>query len=281
MAFQQDITSLQAPDVSNYAETARITSIEFTNNNFNLTHTKEVEWPNAHVPGWGDGAKDSGDIEWTLWVVLPVGANRWITTGCIEFWEGKKSGVGGPFSDAAKNWYYFVPEMVAAPQGPGTMVGFFVTQGDFRRKNVTGTGTPGEAPFQERSNVVFVAVPQGEWTYRFDTGPLVPAPVPVPEPVPVPVPTPTPEPPAPPPPPPPAPINTSMILNMLATLATHDDITRLRQEIIDLAKQLASVLTTVPVSPATPAPSSTVVAAATAAATVNTIASIFKLFGKK
>lgn len=263
MAFQQDITCLQSPDVSNYAETARVTSIEFTANNFILTHTKEgAGWPNTHVPGWGDGGADTGDIEWTLWVVLPVSLNRWIATGCVEFWEGKKTGVGGPFSDAARNWYYYVPEMVSAPQGPGTVVGFFAVQGDERRKNFMTV--------QERSNVVFVQVPNGPFKYTFDE-PVVPVPVPdVPSPAPQPDPIPVPVP----PPVVPAADYTMRFDNIdtaIKALPTRTEVQTAVKQLLALfgAHASAGSNVTVPTTPNS--------AATTAAA----ITSIVSLFGKK
>lgn len=157
-----------ATDVGQWPATARITSIEFTPTDLTVRHTKEDSWPEVKPEGW------AGGIQWTLWPVVKVNG-QWHTTGCIEFWKGRQS-VGGPFSRAALDWYYFIPEMGVQPF-PGDVVGFFVTSGDERRKDV--------ASVRERSDIVVLTVPKGE-VGRFEFPADAPAQPPVPVPVPIP-----------------------------------------------------------------------------------------------
>lgn len=182
MPFPVPIECVGAPNVSDWPETAQITGIDFRVNDLEIWHSKQGSWPDVHVPGWGDGAADTGNIQWTLWPVIRVD-DRWLTTGCIEFWIGRRN-VGGPFSSAAKDWYYWEPQMAGHQPGAGEKVGFFVTAGDHRRKDFSVV--------QERSAVVWVTVPANDTgTFHFDTAPVPavePVPVPVPPLAPVPVP---------------------------------------------------------------------------------------------
>lgn len=147
-----DIVIHQAPDVREWKETAQITSVVMTPDDFVLIHTKEGgpdSWPDVTPPGW------AGPIQWTLWAVVKGADGQWHTTGCIELWYGRWS-TGGPLSKAKQDWFYFVPEM-SQPQ-IGDEVGFFATAGDQRRKDVHAV--------TERSNIVVVPY-QLLATYKF------------------------------------------------------------------------------------------------------------------
>lgn len=160
-----------SPDVKTWSPTARITRLEFTQGDFLVT-LDDIgnNWPEDIPPGW------DGGVQFTLWVVI-----NGYTTGCIEFWKGR-AGVGGPFAKAAQDWYYFASEFQGHQPQEGEKVGFFVTQGDARRKDVHSKA--------ERSEIVWVLIPGGPVVFDF-TGPSpVPAPTPTPDPGPTPVPVP-------------------------------------------------------------------------------------------
>jgi len=159
-----------SPDVRDWAITAAITRIEFLPNDVRVEFTKQNgpgRWPDVVPPGW------DGPIQWTLWAVIKVDG-QWFTTGCIEFWNDRE-GVGGPFSAARQDWYYFVPEMNHQP-GPGEQVGFFACAGDQRRKDIRSV--------EERSNIVTLPVPvHDSGVFTFD-GTVPPMPGPGPDPIP-------------------------------------------------------------------------------------------------
>lgn len=145
---QVDIMTVEvvggSPDVRSYTRTSVVTSIEFHRNDFQLRHTKENTWPEVTPPGW------DGGIQWTLWPVVKSRDGRWLTTGAIEFWRGRR-GVDGPFSNALKDWFYYTD--MPQPK-PGEQVGFFATAGDQRRKDVPSV--------HERSNIVLVTIPHDD-----------------------------------------------------------------------------------------------------------------------
>lgn len=176
MLFEVDVDIRSGPDVRGWAETARITSIEFRPDNFLVRHTKETgpnAWPEVHIPGWGDGGADKGNIQWTLWAVIWADGG-WRAAGCIEFWVDPTKGVNGPFSNAAKDWWYGFSGMAGHQPGPGDRVGFFVTAGDERNKDIESV--------QERSAIAWVTVPLGD-TGLFQFSAPVPV-SPTPEPLP-------------------------------------------------------------------------------------------------
>ena len=164
----EQLTIVDAPDVRDWPVTTTITSVEFRPDDVRVAFGKQEgadRWPDVTPPGW------DGPIQWTLWAIVQVGAG-WVTTGCIEFWHGR-AGVGGPFSHAAKDWYYFVPAMAGVQPGPGDEVGFMAVAGDQRRKDVRSV--------HERSNIVLVTVPTHDGgILTFDDAPTPqPSPTPV------------------------------------------------------------------------------------------------------
>lgn len=271
MPFTDAITCL-GTDVSDRPETARITRVEFRPDNFLVRHSKETgpnAWPGVHIPGWGDGGADKGEIQWTLWLVIRVGG-RFVTGGCIEFWPDPTLGVnrGGPapFSDAARNWYYQIPGMAGTQPGVGDRIGIFATAGDQRVKDLFLVA--------ERSNVVWMNVPANDTgVFDFPDAPPVPQPVPAP-PTPIPpTPIPTPIPPAPVPSSPSSPTQLAQILLQILTSlrtintrlnesATHTDITQLQSE---LESQGTAIVTALSHSGTSP----------------DTVSSLLKLFGRK
>lgn len=163
-AFAQDFPTLQylqATNVSAWTETTRITRVELTPTNVTVTFAAQQTWPMTTPPGW------DGGIQYTLWPVVADGRGRWLTTGAIELWKDR-DGVDGPFSRAAQDWYYFVPEMSSLQPSPGARTCLFVTQGDQRRKDAS--------TLKERSNLVCFVVPAsdtGVFTFDDTISPVV------------------------------------------------------------------------------------------------------------
>jgi len=139
---------LRSPNVHDWPVTAAITRLEFRPNDVRVSFTKQDgpdRWPDAVTPGW------DGPLQYTLWVILP---QQKLTCGCIQFWHGRE-GVGGPFSKAAQDWWFRVPEMAAIQPQPGDRAGFFVTAGDARLRTEPTS-------VHERSNIVLVTIPPND-----------------------------------------------------------------------------------------------------------------------
>ncbi len=137
------------PDIASWPITTAITAIDINSSGIALAFSKKDgagRWPEVIPPGW------DGGIAYTLWLVVYTGG-RLVTAGGIEYWHGLERS-GGPPSQIAQNWYYS-----PAVWGPlsshqpvvGEQVGFFVTAGDQRVKDVRAV--------TERSNVVIVRFP--------------------------------------------------------------------------------------------------------------------------
>ena len=138
-----------APDVANWPVTTAITAIDINGGGIAVAFSKKDgpgRWPDVVPPGW------DGGIEYTLWLVVSHGG-RLYTAGGIEYWNGLDRS-GGPPSMIAQNWYdspaVWSPLNQHQP-AVGEQVGFFVTAGDQRAKDVRSV--------TERSNVVIVRFP--------------------------------------------------------------------------------------------------------------------------
>lgn len=135
-----------AGDVANWPVTTRIRVIDANFGGFFVDFDAKSRWPEAVPPGW------TGGIQYTLWLVEKING-RWITAGGVEFWKNLER-QGGPPSRVASNWYYNPQvwgELASHQPAPGEQVGFFVTAGDQRAKDVRVV--------TERSNVVLLPFP--------------------------------------------------------------------------------------------------------------------------
>ncbi len=242
------VTIHNSHDVHGWPATATITRLEFRADGVHVEHTKNQGagcWPNFRPPGW------DGDLQYTLWIFLNI-SGAWHASGCIEFWQSCDKN-GGPPEGFAANWYYAADRwapMTGHQPAPGELVGFMVSAGDARNS--------GAQSVQERSQIVALPFPSsgGVW--------VLPPPVdpPVVPPVDPPVPPP-PDPPVPLPPPVPVPLPTpdrlvqileqavvilqqgsEAIARLEETVATKDDLAKLRSEVLQLGKALAAALAT-------------------------------------
>lgn len=188
------------PDIADWPETATITRVEFRPDNFLVRHSKEGtrpdSWPGAHVPGWGDGGADPGDIQWTLYIVIIAADGQWLTGPTILYYPegvpslGVNRGGAAPFSDAARNWWYQNPGMAGRQPGPGQRIGVLAVAGALRELDVRAVS--------ERSNIAWVTVPDNDLgVYDFPVAQAAPPPPPPPpsepQPQPLPLPRPAPE----------------------------------------------------------------------------------------
>lgn len=170
-----------APDVASWPITTAITRLDLGASNCDVEFSMKEVWPNVPIPGWGGGS-----IAYTLWMVRSVGGQVYAGGG-IEFWNGStgnptRVGGCGPAANYVQNWFYdpsWGPLNTAGELTPGETVGFFVTAGDARAKDVRTVTA--------RSAVVAVRWPGGAGgSFTFDGPPppvVAPPPVIVPPPV--------------------------------------------------------------------------------------------------
>ena len=115
-------------------------------------HDAKNRWPEVTPAGW------DGGIQYTLWCVMNING-QWVTAGGVEYWKGLAR-QGGPPSRLSSNWYYSAAvwgELSSHQPAPGETVGFFVTAGDQRAKDVRAV--------TERSNVVLLPFPSDSGGY--------------------------------------------------------------------------------------------------------------------
>jgi hypothetical protein len=153
---QAVITGGSPRDVASWPITTQIDAMDF-GNGVRVDFSKKGgpgRWPDVTPPGW------DGPLQYTLWMVVNVGG-QWYTSGGVEFWYGLDRS-GGPAAQFAYNWYYnpqvWGPLANHQP-GNGEQVGFFVTAGDARAKDVRSV--------TERSNVVAMPFPSGGGYFTF------------------------------------------------------------------------------------------------------------------
>ena len=156
--LHQVIVRGPSTDVANWPVTTSIRMLDFNSSGVSVDFSKRDgpgRWPDVVPPGW------TGGIEYTLWMVVNIGG-QWYTAGGVEFWNGLVRS-GGPPSQFASNWYYnpqIWGPLDSHQPAPGEQVGFFVTAGDQRAKDVRIV--------TERSNVVLVPFPSDSGaTYTF------------------------------------------------------------------------------------------------------------------
>jgi hypothetical protein len=142
-------------DVANWPVTTTIRVLDFNSSGVFVDFSKKNgagRWPDVVPSGW------AGGIEYTMWMVVNING-QWYTAGGVEFWNGLDRS-GGPPSQFAHNWYYNAQvwgPLDSHQPAPGEQVGFFVTAGDQRAKDVRAV--------TERSNVVLVPFPSDGGAY--------------------------------------------------------------------------------------------------------------------
>jgi hypothetical protein len=152
---QVTITGGSAANVADWPITTTIRAMDFNAGGVALDFSKKDgagRWPDVTPPGW------DGPLQYTIWMIVSHGG-RLYTSGGVEFWHGLARS-GGPPSRYAANWYY-TPQVWGAlashQPAVGEQVGFFVTAGDQRAKDVRSVS--------ERSNIVVVHFPSDAGGY--------------------------------------------------------------------------------------------------------------------
>jgi hypothetical protein len=146
---QATVTASSPADVADWPITTLITTLDLRGDGALVDFSKKDgpgRWPDVTPPGW------DGPIQYTLWIVENING-RWYTSGGIEFWYGLSRN-GGPPSQYGRNWFYAEAVWGALANrqpGVGEQVGFFITAGDARARDVHAV--------RERSNVVMVPFP--------------------------------------------------------------------------------------------------------------------------
>jgi hypothetical protein len=159
-------TMVDSPtDFANWAETAKITSVHFSDIAF------EVDFDRRNDPNrWGDTPFGTGSLQYTLGMCAKMGG-RWFCSGVVQFWFGRELTASTPPSYVGRNWFYDARwgPMQGYQPADGETVGLFVGGGNLRDHPA------GDASyFKERSNVAFVTWQNGgDTTYTFSHGKVV------------------------------------------------------------------------------------------------------------
>ena len=218
---------VRGPDVRSWPITKTITSVTFTPNDTVVAYGP-TPWPNQPWGAPGDS------LQFTCWLFRKVNGT-WVGSGFIERWQYGQ-GMGDAPSDYHRNWFYgdrWAPMHEPGPLQPTEQIGFMLTAGAAREDGIEGARS-----IQERTNIVLVpATDTGVFTFAPD--------------VPAEPPASTPNPPQPPAPPVPygdiqdvlkrlddLALGNADIRQLLANVATKDDIREARNEFIKAVKEL-------------------------------------------
>ena len=126
-----DVTWIDNPNMSGWAETSKITSIDFSTGYINVDFDKR-EGPNQWPPApFGDGG--DGQIQYTLGMCFNLGG-RWYCSAAIQFWPGRELKASGPLVNVALDWYYDArwSPMTGHQPAIGELVGIFAANGNVR-----------------------------------------------------------------------------------------------------------------------------------------------------
>jgi len=145
------------PDLASWPITTTLTEVDFTNDGVAPQFSKmdgTGRWPDVIPPGWG------GPLQYTIGMAECI-QGQWYASAVIEVWYGLPAAGGNVAvnSQVAMNWYYDAGRwgLLAGRQpATGETIGIFVASGNLR--NITADD-PTQSPVMERSNVVFVTMP--------------------------------------------------------------------------------------------------------------------------
>ena len=131
-------------DFKNWAETARITSIEFTDGAI------LVDFDRRDGPGrWPDVGFGTGSLEYTLGMCVNL-KSGWNCSATIQFWYGRDLAASGLPSEIGINWWYDPRwgALLGYQPSCGETVGVYVAAGNLRDS--------GNVILKERSNIVLM-----------------------------------------------------------------------------------------------------------------------------
>jgi hypothetical protein len=131
-------------DLGSWAETAHITSIQFTDSAFLVDFDKRTgagRWPDV---GFG-----AGSLEYTLGMCVNIGG-EWNCSATVQFWSGRDLAASGRPDQIGINWWYDGRwgRLIHYQPSFGETVGIFVAAGNLRDR--------GNVITKERSNVVLM-----------------------------------------------------------------------------------------------------------------------------
>jgi hypothetical protein len=131
-------------DFKSWAETAAITSIDFTDDAI-LVDFDRRDGPNR----WPDVGFGSGSLEYTLGMCVNI-QGTWNCSATIQFWYGRDLAASGLPSYIAANWWYDTRWGALQGYQPtcGETVGIYVAAGNLRDS--------GNVIAKERSNIVLM-----------------------------------------------------------------------------------------------------------------------------
>jgi hypothetical protein len=132
------------PDFKSWAETAAITSVEFTEDAI-LVDFDRRDGPNR----WPDVGFGSGALEYTLGMCVNI-QGTWNCSATVQFWYGRDLAASGLPSYIAANWWYDTRWGALQGYQPtcGETVGIYVAAGNLRDS--------GNVIAKERSNIVLM-----------------------------------------------------------------------------------------------------------------------------
>ena len=143
---------LDSPNVSNWPQTTTITSVGFSDNEFDVDFDRRTgpnAWPDLD---FGDG--QGGTLQYTLGMCGNLGG-QWYCAAAIQFWTGRDLSASTPPSYVAANWFYDARWGALQNYQPqdGEQVGIYVGSGNLRDKSFTLATCPQTC---ERSDIHFV-----------------------------------------------------------------------------------------------------------------------------
>jgi hypothetical protein len=143
---------VDSPNVSDWPITTHITSVAFSDNEFDVDFDRRSgpgAWPDL---SFGDGL--GGTLQYTLGMCGNLGG-QWYCAAAIQFWSGRELSASTPPSYVARNWFYDARwgAMNGYQPQDGEQVGIYVGSGNLRDKSFNLATCPQQC---ERSDIYFV-----------------------------------------------------------------------------------------------------------------------------
>ncbi len=88
-------------DIATWAQTAKITSVEFNRSGMIVEFDRRVgpnKWPEVATAAFGP-------LQYTLGLCYKI-SNQWHCSAAIQFWDGRDLAESGPWDSIPDNWYY-------------------------------------------------------------------------------------------------------------------------------------------------------------------------------
>jgi len=98
-----DLTWINNPNISKWAETSKITSIDFSTGYILVDFDKRDgpgRWPDV---AFGGGSNDG--LQYTLGMCFNLGG-KWFCSAAIQFWHGRDLHQSGPMVNVQYDWFY-------------------------------------------------------------------------------------------------------------------------------------------------------------------------------